>query len=245
MFNFHGDENYRQNLGGQPEFNIFIGVMFVLGVLLSLVQIGRPKYFALLATFGVMLLPEALTAEGIPHALRAIGALTPAVLLAAVGIDYLLKRWNDVFPINSAARVAGSAAVIVLLLLSAYQGYTQYFVAWANAPETAQAYSADSVAAANYINSSPSNIKKYALVDGYSDKTVYYITHYHSTYTRLDPKDIDSIPEDKQAKEFIIAEGFKEQSLKKLHIKYPKGQLSPHFSSSGDTELFTVYSVSQ
>src|SRR5205823_2107137 len=106
MFNFHGDENYRHNLGGQPELNIFTGAMFVLGLLICVANLRRLPYFALLAVFGVMLLPEVLTAEGIPHSLRAIGALPACAVLAALGVSYLLDRWYAVFPINSTARVS-------------------------------------------------------------------------------------------------------------------------------------------
>ncbi|HSX41510.1 MAG TPA: glycosyltransferase family 39 protein [Candidatus Saccharimonadales bacterium] len=244
MFNIHGDENYRHNLGGQPMLNIFVGVMFLLGIFYSLTRLRDLRYAALLAVFGAMLLPEVLTAEGIPHALRAIGALAPTLVLATVGVDYLLTRWNTVFPINSAARLSGSAAVVVLLLLTAYQGYTQYFVAWASSQDTYDAYSEDSATAANYLNSHGFNGKRYAVAGEYQMFTVDFLTHHKASYTRVDPRDTASIPLDKgQAKEFLYFEHDKEAVLKQLKLKFPSGHISPHYSAFSNNELFQTYTV--
>lgn len=245
MFNVRGDENYRHNLGGQPLLNIFVGVMFLLGIFYSLSRLKSLRYAALLAVFGAMLLPEVLTAEGIPHALRAIGALAPALVLAAVGMEYLLRRWNAVFPINSAARVSGSAAVAVLLLLTAYQGYTQYFVAWANSQEIYEAYSEDSSQAAKYLNTNGFSGKRYAIAGEYQMFPIDYLTHNRTSYTRVNPADTAAIPLDKgTAKEFLIFEKDKEAVLKQLRLKFPNGKISPHYSSFSGNELFLIYTAS-
>lgn len=244
MFNVHGDENYRHNLGGQPEFNIFVGVMFLLGIFYSLTRLRSLRYTALLAVFGAMLLPEVLTAEGLPHALRAIGAITPAILLATVGINYLLDRWNSVFPINSAARMSGMLAVVVLLLLTTYQGYTQYFVAWANSQDTYDAYSEDSSVAAGYLNTHKFNGKRYAVAGEYQMFTVDFLTHNHTSYTRVDPGKAAAIPLDSgTAKEFLFFEKDKEEVLKQLKLKFPNGHSSPHYSAFSGNELYMVYTV--
>ncbi|HEX7259940.1 MAG TPA: glycosyltransferase family 39 protein, partial [Candidatus Saccharimonadia bacterium] len=79
MFNVHGDENYRHNLGGQPELNIFVGAMFILGILVCVVRRKKLRYAGLLAVLFIMLLPAMLTAEGLPHALRSYGAMPAAM----------------------------------------------------------------------------------------------------------------------------------------------------------------------
>lgn len=244
MFNIAGDENYRHNLGGQPAFNIFVGVMFILGLFVGLMRIKDIRYIVLLSTFGSLLLAEILTAEGIPHFLRAIGALAPALVLAAVGISYMLDQWYAVFPLNPAARATGTVAVGILLLLTVYQGYVQYFVAWANSDDTYGAYSEDSVALANYYNSTPPVGKRYAVTGEYQLQTVEYLTHNKSSYIVVDPSKVDSIPLDNgSAKEFMVFENDKETALKRLRLKFPKGQTSPHYSTFSGDELFLVYTV--
>jgi 4-amino-4-deoxy-L-arabinose transferase-like glycosyltransferase len=245
MFNIRGDENYRQNLGGQPELNIFVGVMFVLGIFISLTRLKHLRYAALLLVLSALLLPEVLTAEGIPHALRSIGALPAALALAAIGIIYVLKQWHAVFPLNRVARTGGTVAVAFLLVLTVYQGYVQYFVAWANSPDTYNAYAEDMVAISDYYDNHSFNGKRYAVTGEYSMQTVEFLTHQHpNLYQRYNPGDVDAIPLDQGvAKEFLTTETDKEKVLKRLELKFPNGKLSPHYSSFSGDELFVVYTV--
>lgn len=244
MFNFKGDENYRQNLGGQPEFNIFVGVMFILGSFITLVRLKQFRYFGILMVFGVGMAPEVLTAEGIPHALRAIGALPAAVGLAAIGISYMLDTWYSVFPLNSAARAAGTTAVCVLLALTVYQGYVQYFVAWANSPETYEAYSEDTASASKYLIDHPTNAKIFVIGGGYGLQPLEFLTHNHLNYTQIEPKKVSTIPlTPGVAKVFVVFEGDKEQALKTLKLKFPNGHITPIYSNFNGKELYVVYTV--
>jgi 4-amino-4-deoxy-L-arabinose transferase-like glycosyltransferase len=244
MFNFHGDENYRQNLGGQPELNIFIGSMFILGLLICLVRIRSLRFLGLLAVFLAMLLPEVLTAEGIPHALRAIGAMPAAVMLAALGTDYLLTRWYAVFPANSAARAAGLGALIGLVVLSAYQGYSQYFVAWANDSQTYEAYAEDSKVASDFLIQNPSTAKTYVVAGTYQAMPIDYFTHHKTSYARVESAKVDSVPLGSGTpKRFVIFEHDRDSVLKRLNLKFPRGKTAPHYSPFTGKELFVVYSV--
>lgn len=246
MFNIHGDENYRQNLGGQPEFNIFIGAMFILGILLALSRLASLRYFALLMVFGSMLLPAALTAEGLPHALRSIGALVPAVILAALGIGYMLDRWNGVFPVNSAARTVGTAAVVFLLALSAFHGYTQYFIAYAGDPKTFDAYANDSTSMGNFLNQSSFEGTRYVVAGEYQSKPIEYLTHYHSKYTRIDPEQLPGVLKNKPYAQFLVPENNKDKTVKVLRTANPDLKSSPHFATfNPDNELFSVYVIGQ
>jgi MFS family permease len=240
MFNIHGDENYRHNLGGQPMLNFFVGMMFILGILIVLRNLKHPKYFVLLAVFGVMLLPEVLTAEGIPHALRAIGVMPVIFVFAALGISYMLNRWYQTFPINSAARSSGLAAMLLLLGLSAYHGYNQYFLAWASSPQTYEAYSEDSVAVSKYLNTTSFNGERILVFDGYSDITVQYLTHNKSQYRRIDPHQIDEIPADNTPRQFLISRTYHQEAVEKLKKKYPKTKIQTEFSNFNNIELFYV-----
>ncbi len=244
MFNFHGDNNYRQNLGGQPELNVFVGIMFVLGLFVCCVRLRKLRYAALLGVFGVMLLPEVLTAEGIPHAMRAIGALPAVMVLAAIGVDYMLDAWHGVFPRNTGARLIGGAAVTLLLILSAYQGYVEYFVAWASAPQTYLAYSEDTSVLATYFNTNPFEGKRYAVAGSYSLMPVAYLTYHHASYIPVDPKAVSQVAiPSPGAKQFSVLEGDKQTVLPLLKKAFPSGQVSPHYSPFSGKELFVVYTV--
>lgn len=194
MFNFEGDHNYRHNLGGLPMLNAFVGILFVLGILICLRRIRDIRYFSLLSIFAVMLLPALLTAEGMPHGLRSIGVIPVVYIFAAIGFTELLSRWRGVFPKNPAAI---SIAIIILLGLSgmaAIYDYQRYFIAWANNPNTFKAYSEDAVAVGDFLKNSQFNGERYAVIDGYSNITVLYLTHEKTKYTRLDTSELKSLP---------------------------------------------------
>jgi 4-amino-4-deoxy-L-arabinose transferase-like glycosyltransferase len=244
MFNVHGDENYRHNLGGQPELNIFVGAMFILGILICAARIKQLRYGALLAILIGMLLPSMITTESIPHALRAYGALPAAAALSALGIIHMLDRWRAIFPLNGGARMLGGAAITFLLLLTVYHGYTQYFVAWANAPQTYAAYQEDTARLAEYYNTTPFNGQRYALGEAYELQPVAFLTHKKASYKHLEVSDIDTLPlEPSKAKEFSVLTPRNSSALKRLQHKYPKLKRSPHYSHFDDREIFTIYTV--
>jgi 4-amino-4-deoxy-L-arabinose transferase-like glycosyltransferase len=244
MFNFKGDDNYRHNLGSQPELNLFVGIMFLLGIILCLSRLRRLPYLGLLAVFLAMLLPEVLTAESLPHALRAVGALPPALALAAIGTNQMLRQWQSLFPLNRIAQLSGTLAIVFLLILSIYQGYVQYFVAWGSSPNTYGAYAEDSVALANYYNGSQIQAVRYAVAGSYQMQTVEYLTHHKTTYHQMEVKDIDALPlNPAEAREFAFFINDKDEALKHLQLKFPDGQISPHYSNFSGNELFVTYRV--
>ncbi len=245
MFHLHGDDNYRHNLGGQPELNVFVGAMLLLGIMLCVAYRKRHHYYvALLAVLMVMLIPAMATTEGIPHALRAYGALPAIVALAALGMLYMVDQWRAVFPLNAPARMLGAGAMVVLLLLTVYQGYTQYFVAWANTSETYEAYQEEAVSLAAYYNTKDFKGKRYAVAGSYEMMPTQFLTHNRSSYQRLTKTQVESLPLDaKSAKEFSVFSDDVARVQPLLERKYPTLKRSPHRSSFDDRELFVIYTV--
>ena len=220
MFNVEGDPNFRHNLGGAPMFNAVVGVFFLLGLLISLRRIKDIRYFSLLMVFGAMLIPEVVTAEGIPHGLRAIGVLPVVYIFAAVGLNELIGRWQTVFPRNLAAKSFLIAIVGLVLVTSLVYDWRRYFVVWANAPETYEAYSEDAVAIASYLNQNPFIGNRYVVSGEYTNKTIEYLTHNKSSYQRLEPDQVDEINVQKPLQILVIATSHHptEQELTKLNV---------------------------
>lgn len=239
MFNFRGDSNNRQGLAGLPMLNAFVGIMFLLGLILALRRFKDIRYFTLLSIFGVMLLPEILTAEGIPHGLRAIGVLPVVYIFAAIGISELLVRWRGIFPRNVAAMSAALTVIVLLLLLSTYYDYKRYFLAWANDPATFSAYSEDAVAIATYLNSHTDK-KLYVVVDVNKNRTVEYLTHNKANYERIDAAQVDQAPAD-VATQIIVVEGEVDNArpqLKAVSAKQVRAEVS---NNRRGTVLYRVY----
>jgi hypothetical protein len=112
-----------------------------------------------LAWFILSLLPVAASDEGIPHALRSILALPPAVMLAALGgvwlHEIIAKRWTR--------NIARTIGVAFLIGVAAY-GYYEYFVLWAKDPNLRVEFCADDVAMARQVNALPRSAQKYVVV---------------------------------------------------------------------------------
>src|SRR3990167_2287305 len=71
MFNFAGDFNWRHNLAGSPQLWWPVGLLFLIGIWISIKKFRWPNNFVYL-WFVAMILQVALSNESLPHALRAI-----------------------------------------------------------------------------------------------------------------------------------------------------------------------------
>lgn len=162
MFNIRGDRNWRHNLASSPELVLPVGCFFLLGIWFagsrSLQQKGLDakvfnRYSIPLWWLAVMLLPEELTAEGIPHALRSIGAIPAAMMLAALGFDWSYHKW----PFRG--------ALVALLVLIAGLECNRYFRVWARDPNTARAFAKIYVDVGQRLNSLPASTPRFVIVD--------------------------------------------------------------------------------
>lgn len=265
QFNFKGDTNPRHNVPGEPYLNTFVGIMFVLGILVAAFALRHSRYFALIAITGAMLLPAALTAEGLPHGLRSIGSAPGVMILAAVGLSYFLGRWYAIFPINSIARNFGLALVLLLLGATLIQGYKAYFVAWAGNPITYDEYAEDNVAVAKEMNTLAAQVnhpKIWAVVDGYSIRTVDFLTRKRadwgikdpefglrkgSFWDRLEWEEVKSLPLNDAPQTFFVSNNSHAQEvLDTIKAKYPNTQVRQNSSSAfPDHILYYTVGVNQ
>jgi len=142
MFTVAGDRNPLYNDPGRPVFGPALGACFYLGLLICAWQLFRPASrarsrfpsFFLLAWLVVMMVPNVLSASGVPHNLRAM-ALVPAVyIVAAAGLDAIIEAMEAV----SRRLVIGLPAyalfppLALLAVLGIESGLTyRGYVAWA------------------------------------------------------------------------------------------------------------------
>lgn len=98
MFVVTGDANLRHNPAQRPLFDVLLGAWLAAGIVLAAVRIRRLPYLFVLAWFLLLALPAIVTAEGIPHSLRAVGMmpvayLLPVLAMVAVG-EWLSRRFE-------------------------------------------------------------------------------------------------------------------------------------------------------
>jgi hypothetical protein len=119
---------------------------------------NRFPYILILVWMAIMALPSILTKEGLPHALRAIGMIPPAFILAGIGFEFLWKTFKE--------RNKKIGLIILMtsgLFIALYNG-GQYLV-WGQKQEVKDSFEEKYTLIANYLNASSPDIKKYILVN--------------------------------------------------------------------------------
>ncbi len=204
MFNFHGDYNWRHNISGAPELFIPVGVLFLLGIILGIYYLFRrmskrqvtPANECVFEPFGVCLtfamlvlgiLPAAATMESVPHALRSILAVPPAMIFAALGGVWIYRLVQKHLGVRSSVVLAA-----IFIIVVGFFGYYDYFVVWEQNPKTAEAFDADYMTVAEEINALPKSTQKYVIVEAsgvrahgfpVAAETTMFLTH---SFTRAD-----------------------------------------------------------
>jgi len=199
MFNIFGDFNWRHNYAGSPELFLPVGLLFLLGIWLSIRRFAFEDKF-LLSWLAIFLLPNILTTEGNPHALRALSAMPVAMILSGIGLVWLYKKVQKYFddkinnPIfdkykKQLLRLKKETflfLVIFLIFVGAYD-FNKYFNLWVSNSNTLSAFSYDQVKISRYLNNLPQETEKYAIWDAndrvttdnglpVSAQTVYFLT---------------------------------------------------------------------
>jgi len=180
MFFFSGDTNQRQNIAGAPELFWPVAILFAFGIALGLWKLlasnskfknlnfklkikNYPDAFAVLVLFAWLVvgaLPEIFSNEGIPHALRAILMLPPAIILAAWGGERIYTWFRS----KNAPQWLVSVLVSLLAIGLFAEAYVSYFVVWGADPATADAFTKNYVNDAEALNSLPQTLPKYVVV---------------------------------------------------------------------------------
>jgi 4-amino-4-deoxy-L-arabinose transferase-like glycosyltransferase len=174
MFNFYGDANWRHNYASSPELIWPVGIFFLVGIILSIIDLRESikkknlykitGYVFLFSWFISMLLPGFLSGEGVPHALRTIGVIPVAHIFAGIGAYWLIF---DVF--GKICRTKRDLYVFVMCLVLfvvalTYASYDIYFNKWGKSNETKGAFTQDLSNIGDYLNSLPDNVNKYVVV---------------------------------------------------------------------------------
>ena len=182
MFNVKGDQNWRHNFPSQPELQSWTGIFFLIGIIILIYHFfywlyqrirfrKRSQEFVvsvlLLSWLVAMLLPGLLTYEGLPHALRTIGALPAAILIAAFAVEMIFRFLDHMKTRNFRLPAAqlGRAALIILIAWSGFAAIKTYFIDWASAPDIHAAFSQNFKNMALYLNNLPPNVNKYVIAN--------------------------------------------------------------------------------
>ena len=132
---FYGDSILRHNLPNRPPFSPVAGALFAVGAILALVAIVRRRdqgALTLLLWWLVPCIPFVASVTNAPHFPRLLGALPPALLLAALPVGWLAERLRrtDRRPLL----IALGGLLALWLIVEGAQMARDYFVTWARHP---------------------------------------------------------------------------------------------------------------
>lgn len=264
MFNLWGDANWRHNFAGAPELFFPVGILFIIGIIYLAKKLllktpdaqndEKIAYWTLLLWLGFLMLPGILTSEGIPHALRAIGVIPAAYIIAAVGTmalwDWMIKKWNKVI-IWPDYHIPGKAACAFIALIACF-GFHQYFIQWAKNPNVQGAFTRQFVDIADLTLSFPHNYKVIILANEsgvqvpYPDgipmpaQTVIY-SEFVNCYKKLSasPEDLGYYPEPYSPK-LNILEKIKNCTENRSKLIYIKPEEIEKYQNAADAQLIFV-----
>lgn len=176
-YTFVGDMNWRHNYPPYPLLDFVTGTLFLAGCVFLVVRLfllarrrwkntdrNRDLLIALflLGGFATMLIPEFLTEEGLPHALRAIGTQPFVFLIAAMPLLWFGEWIRRQAP---GMKIGTLLIVGTLLALIPLWNTAKYFVFFAENANARGAFNEDFTAMARYINRLPNDVKVYVLAN--------------------------------------------------------------------------------
>ena len=190
MFGWQGDLNWRHNVSGQPFFDRLTATLFYLAVLylsidtvinlyLALVKRRwwvRKKLFIQLALwtwFLSALAPMVVTAESIPHFLRAEGIIPVVFILPAWLIYQIMVYLKNRGAFNT------KGLNIVLLVFCVYlitRNFYVYFIYAYNQPQNYYAFRSDLSLVSDYLNQRKDQWHTFLVLDEFSVQTVKFLT---------------------------------------------------------------------
>lgn len=189
-YNFVGDQNWRHNYPPYPVLDPITGVFFLAGFLFSCITFFRlladrfrtgrrdvelPVHAFILIAFLVMLAPEFLTDESLPHALRSIGTQPSVFLLAAIPPLFLFRTLSKA---HGGTKIALALSLSIALFTSASWNLAKYFILFRDRPEQYASFNADFRNMSDYLASLPEETRKYVVPESFiAVRPIVFLTH--------------------------------------------------------------------
>lgn len=237
MFNFVGDGNWRHNLPHKPQLDFVVGFFFLVGIYTIIKEMLNKKFklsnVLIISWFLLMSLPAAFTYEGIPHALRSIGMIPPALILSGFGAYSSFEFIKKLFSSKKAIII-----LLFLIILSLILNYRAYFLVWAKNYNTFYAFNGNYYEIGKYLNQLPKEYPKIVLVNAggvlvnnipMPAQTIMFLTDTYSEKKQHEKNIIYLLPNQlnllQQFSSFILIPLEKDEKIKSSIL-----QMFPYFS---------------
>ncbi|MFN2289814.1 MAG: ArnT family glycosyltransferase [Anaerolineae bacterium] len=247
-FYVQGDSVPTTNLPGRPTLNPFLCVLFTLGVVASLLRIGRARFLFLLTWLVVLMIPAVLSTYG-PVAKRAIGTLPAVMALIALGALAPLDRlwlwaagrrsaWAHAVPVFL------GICIFVGLFYSAARTWRDYFVLWATDPDLFTHFEAGPTAIGQYARDLSAETVLYVSPIDPDHPAIVYNAQRRPGIRGFDGRACLVLPEETEAETiYVIVPGEDATSLDALRIAFPQGDIVAEGPLHYNQPYFLAYQV--
>lgn len=228
-----GDQNWRHNyppyalLDPITGITFLFGFIYAVGRLFHLLTIRFAKkvrserlevYALLLSWFFIMLVPEFMTAEGNPHALRAIGTLPPVFIFSALAFEYFLRKAGAHSYMFK--KITASLIIAMLLCIGIFNS-VKYHLVWAEKSETARSFDKNLMEISSYVKTVPKDKNIYVIVESMQRIPIQLFNWKASNISYYYPGEAGQI--DPQNKNFeIIMTDRNDEIINYLTTRFPK-----------------------
>ena len=237
-YNFWGDQNWRHNFPPYPLLDPITGIAFMFGLIyviwkffhLATLRFFKKihdekikNYLILLASFFFMLAPEFLTAEGNPHALRAIGTLPFVFIFSALTFNYLLEYVEKLFP--NFKKIIYFLFILIFAFIGIFNS-VKYHLVWAKKPQTAEAFDKIIIDIEKYIQTISPEKEIFLLAGNMQRVPLKFFNWKNQNFHNLHPTEIDNIsPNDHADFVIIFMDYYKDDIIKNINLRFPRMQL--------------------
>ncbi len=257
-YTFVGDMNWRHNYPPYPLLDFVTGVLFLAGfvfLVMRVVLLARKRWkfnernrelmisIFLLGWFFTMLIPEFLTEEGLPHALRAIGTLPVVFLIASLPLLWFGEWLRAQAPGSKVGMLLLTGTILATIPL---WNVGKYFLFFANNPNAHGAFNENFTVMAQYINALPVGTRAYVLANAggmmidnnlpITAQSILFLTH-DSGKSNLQFLTPDTAI---QPPAVIIPQKWDDATAKKVQAAFPKSKIETIPFSQGSTNTFRV-----
>lgn len=227
-----GDLNWRHNPAGKPLLFPLLTPFFAVGLMSAL--LSWKKHAPLLVIFFMMMIPAAITKDGIPpHSLRLIGIIPAIFIFPAMAFAWLLE-----YPKSKAFRISGQVLVGLILMATMFGGYRDYFLAAPTSQHYYDDFRCDLPQAADYLRlHQDGNFK--IISDNFSYQSLKYLLY---------PRQVDYVtPEDflknvqryqNQRNPFIASFSYSEKYEEVLQLLGQRYRTETFKNSFGSVDFF-------
>ncbi len=243
MFNYQGDRYGRHNLSGEPMLDPESGALMLLGFGLCLWRWRRPRSLLPPLWLLAMLLPGILSLEWeAPQALRTIGSLPAAYLLAVVPLHALSEEWQRI--VTPRLHRAFFSIVALLLVVVACSNLHTYFYVQARDFDTWRDFSTAETITARLMAELGPDVDFYVISYFYDHPVLRFLVPQVMDYSRIETHDDLPLPQSVGREAVIFLDGGSTYLFQEAQRYYPGGTFEEYGSPFGGPPVVLVVRLS-